>query len=294
MSGYFFVFFSAVLYGIEPTVLEMAVERGIPVETASLMMSVLMIAGFGAVGLASRARLRVTRGQLGRLLLLGMLSAGTSILLASSYAYIPVGCATVIHFLYPTLTCLVMLIFFGARLTVLRVLAMVFSLAGLVLVTGGVRQGSPVGVLLALCSSFTFAGYTVLTDRFSSLGALPTTVRMLYINVGCLIMSGTALLLNPQPASFGGESALLLLAATAMIAGAMTCFVRGIDRIGATSAAFFSLFEPLTSMVVSTVVYHYSLGPGTLLGCCLVLAAVLFVALSDREEQRRQPEHRPA
>ena len=294
MSGYFFVFFSAVLYGIEPTVLEMAVERGIPVETASLMMSVLMIAGFGAVGLASRARLRVTRGQLGRLLLLGMLSAGTSILLASSYAYIPVGCATVIHFLYPTLTCLVMLIFFGARLTVLRVLAMVFSLAGLVLVTGGVRQGSPVGVLLALCSSFTFAGYTVLTDRFSSLGALPTTVRMLYINVGSLIMSGTALLLNPQPASFSGESALLLLTATAMIAGAMTCFVRGIDRIGATSAAFFSLFEPLTSMVVSTVVYHYSLGPGTLLGCCLVLAAVLFVALSDREEQRRQPEHRPA
>lgn len=288
MNGYLLVFLSAVLYGVEPTILELAVDRGMVVTMVSAMVYTLVLTGFSLAGLVRRESFRVGRRQLFSLLLLGILSGGTNILLASAYAYMPVGCATVMHFLYPTLTCLTMVLCFGARLMPLRLAAMGCSLAGLMLVSGGVMQGSPVGILLALGSSFTYAAYVVLTDRFAGLTQIPMPVRMFYISAGALITCAMGFAAHPDPGRFTGEATALVVVRAVMIAGAMAFFARGIDRVGGTSASFFSLFEPLTSLVVSTLVLSYRLRWTTMLGCCLILLAVLFVSLSDGHTQGKK------
>lgn len=284
-KGYACTFISALLYGVEPTVVEYAFEHGMTVAAASLMMTAFMLAGFGFTGLLSGVSFCVKPKQLLSLLLLGVLNGGTTMLLEGAYAYIPVGCVTVIHFLYPTLTCMVMVLFFGIKLTVFRAAAMAASLIGLVLVTGGVSQGSPVGILLALGSSLTYLFYTVLTDRNRELALLPMPVRMFFINVGAMVTCVCVGAAQPGWGSFNPMTVLCVAVCACMIAGAMLFFAKGVDRVGATSAAFFSMFEPLVSMIFSTWVYRYHLTAKVILGCVLVLFAVFFIAVSDYRER---------
>ena len=49
--------------------------------------------------------------------------------------------------------------------------------------------------------------------------------------------------------------------------------------------SFFSMFEPLVSMIFSTWVYRYHLTAKVILGCVLVLFAVFFIAVSDYRER---------
>ena len=285
-NGYLLVILSAVMYGIEPTFIGLALDRGISPEMATLFTTAVSLPIFLCRGLIRKASFRVGLRQGLRLLLLGMLMALTNMLLASSYRLIPVGCATVIHFMYPTITCLVMTVFFHRRLVPLRAAAILCSITGMVLITGGGIAGDIHGGLLALFSSFTYVAYVVLTDRSRELAGLDIGVRMFYIGIGTMLTAGLTALRNPAFPVMQGSALVYLLLCGIMLTVAHASFAMGVDRIGATSASFFSLFEPVTSMLVSFLVYHYQLGWMALAGCGLTMLSVLCVSAADHKEAR--------
>ena len=74
----------------------------------------------------------LTPKQLGLMLLISVFYASTSIFLTASYTIgeIPSGIATTMHFLYPVFVTAIMILFFGEKLTLLKVLSVVLAFGG--------------------------------------------------------------------------------------------------------------------------------------------------------------------
>ena len=290
MNGYLMVLLSAVLYGIEPSVLEYALARGMGETQAMIVIAGFTILLYGGLAVLRHERLRITGTEMRNLWTLGLFMGGTNLLLALSYERIPVGCSTVIHFMYPSLVCLAMAVFFRVRMTLVHGAAIVLSVTGLVFITGGMEGLAISGVLLAALSSVTYVIYIILMDRLPIHG-IGDSVKMVYIALGILTVAVIGSLFGGSMQGLSDPVNLLcLLLSGIMFAVATAAFARGVEIVGATSASFFSLFEPMISMIVSTLIYHYQLTGKTILGCVLAILAVLCIAWADhRKERERNP-----
>ena len=77
----------------------------------------------------------------------------------------------------------------------------------------------------------------------------------------------------------------------AVLCGGMTCgasfsFATGVKRIGASTASFCSLLEPISSLVFSALLYRETLSPVAFLGCAFSICAILCVSLSDHQTHK--------
>lgn len=116
--------------------------------------------------LPKKSRLPTAGRERNELIIAGILGLGlTGILLSSSYQYIPVGMATVVHFLYPSLTCIVSAILMRERMSAFNVIAMVLSIAGLYIIGGKSIEGDLKGVAFAFFSAISFTLYLIMCGK---------------------------------------------------------------------------------------------------------------------------------
>lgn len=285
MLGIIFVLLSSFIYGIEPSIRTLALESGItPAETMILSSFTFFVISLLNCAI-KKHKIWIGWRQALRLLAAGSLGMGaTSLFLAMSYQYIPVGCATVIHFMYPSLVCIAMALFFRERLTWKKALAMVLSIVGVALISGGGFAGSMTGVALALVSSFTYTFYIVMIDRGQAEQIL-LDIRLFYITLGCFLFSFLYGLTTAGSGKWNLYNGGIVIFCGILAYAAAFFFAGSVKRIGASRVAFFSLFEPITSMVFSTLVYHYSFSMITVFGCILSLAAILMTCVDGRKER---------
>lgn len=251
------------------------------VSSGGIVFYSFLIVALGAalIILLTKKSLRVSMSQLVMLLVLGALGmGGTGFLLNLAYSFIPVGLATMLHFLYPSLVSIVMVVLFGQKMTYCKIGAIVISILGMFLIadlSGGIKL---LGVIIALCSSCTYSFYMIGNEK-GSINRLPLIVKLFYSSAGACIIFGIQ---SYTDLSIPHGSIVYLLLFGVCGLGSLLAFyllTAGIKLIGASTASFFNMLEPVTSLVVSTLVYHDVPGIKTLLGCGLVLMSVLLVAL---------------
>lgn len=282
--GLLFVILAAVLFGAAPTVQRLVLAGGVSPESLMASTNAVLVAGALSVCALRRCSLRVARRQLVQLVLMGLAMVSTGLLLIHAYLYLPVGFVTMIHFLYPTVVTLVMALFFGEKLTPLRGAAIAVSVGGLILLGGG-AGGSLTGVVLAALSSLTYASYVILNDRGGA-NSLPLPVRLAYAGAVSMAVCLAASLAGGGAWPAGGRAWGLTLLAGALLGGAYFFLVAGIGLLGASTAAFVNMLEPVTSLLLSAAVWHYAVSGRSLLGCALVLCSVLLIALGGRAGAR--------
>ena len=86
-------------------------------------------------------------------------SVSTTYLVYESYRYIGVGLATTLHFLYPMFTVLFGWVLFRQRPDRYKAAALVLATLGVALATGSSDSYAATGIVLALISAMTYAGY---------------------------------------------------------------------------------------------------------------------------------------
>lgn len=287
MLGVLFVVLSSIIYGIDPTIRQMVIDSGVsPIEEIFIGYAFSTIIAVFCC-LVRGKPLKLKPREAGQLPLVGCIGSGLcTILLVNAYQYIPVGCAVVIHFLYPTIVCIAMSIFFKQRLTYPHIAAIILSIAGLICVSSSVLGSSAVGILLAAASSFAYAYYIVAMDN-TSLRNLPVETRTLYVCAyGTLVSLIFLIFSKPSHAVTFRACGVLALCVTFSMAGTYL-FLAGLSRIGSTASAFLSLFEPVASVITSTIVFRYKLSCVMMCGCFLVLAAIAFASLGNRLAVKR-------
>ena len=276
LSGYLFAILSGVLFGINPSFRIIASNAGMSSPAiVFLSMAVGALAAF--VFCVIRHRLpRLSPLKSLKLMGIGAIGMGvTGILLTLSYRFIPSGCSTVIHFMYPTLVCVASAILFRQRFTWKKALAVVLSITGVFLISGAIMADSVTGILIALLSGITFGSYSIVLEHDPDCAGLSSAQKMPYFMGGAALVS---LLMCLITRNFGTFTATALLGSA--VSGfcelfATLLFVLGISRIGSVPVGFCSLFEPITCVVVGVLFRGEPMTAVIACGIVLALSAVL-------------------
>ena len=222
-------------------------------------------------------------------ILAGLANVLTRILLTASYAYLDVGVATTLHFLYPILTALLSFVIFKDKMPVYKwIIFAVACLSVSLFISGETGGGNIKGVILAICSSFGFASY-ILIDEKGHLAEYDPMVVLFYISgvsmIVCFFVGiGNGNLFDPIP---GKAWIILIVCAVLNNVIAFAFQLKGIKHLGAAMAAIFSLFEPIFSCIFGAVFLHEAMGARSVIGIILILGSLLVMILLDNKYNKK-------
>lgn len=279
------VILASLLYGVEPSIHAFALKSGLHATQTITVRVLVALALTMIVCCLKKSRLPTAGRERNELIIAGILGLGlTGILLSSSYQYIPVGMATVVHFLYPSLTCIVSAILMRERMSAFNVIAMVLSIAGLYIIGGKSIEGDLKGVAFAFFSAISFTLYLIVCGKKA--GDADQNGRMLFIWCGSLIACVICRLFSRS-----GGSWSFLTFGIMFICGVLNCtanylLAAGISHIGASIAAFFCLLEPISSVVFSALLYHNRFSISDICGGALSLSAIVIISMGQLRQER--------
>ena len=286
--GIVYILLAAVLFGSTPSVENFVLLSGADPE----FVAFAVVAASGLMALAAGVirgdSFRLTRKQLICMILTGVIGSGiTEICLIRAYTMVPAGVATMVHFFFPTIVCAVSVLFFHEKLTRYKLAAVLLAIGGLYGIADGQTGGSILGVLTAGITSFTFAFYYLMSER-SSIKDIPPMVMVFYLHFfGAAACAVPLVVKGGMPAGFGIRSLLLLSVSGLMCFVAYTLLNRGIPKVGAGTAAFINMLEPITSIMLSVIIYRSRLSVMTAVGCFLIVCAPFASAMEHSGRTHR-------
>ncbi len=284
LAGYLAGLIAGVSYGTNPLFAKPLLESGVPV-LVMLFFRYGMSAAILAVWMACRHEaFKVEKRELGLLGILGVLFACSSLFLFTSYEFIPSGLATTLVYLYPVFTALIMVVlrFYPSWQTWLSIIATFGGILLLSTPSAGAEIRLP-GIILAIMSALSYALYLVIVNRSRRIKKVSEHTLTLYA-----LMTGAAMFLLirlfqggsilegvDSPADWGN---LLGLAVVPTMISMLTLAVSS-RYIGPTKTSILGVFEPLTAILIGTVLFGEPLTPKMAAGVAICVGAVVFMIL---------------
>ena len=273
---------AATLLGILPTIQKQLMMNGMPLSGLMLYTNLTITVFCLVVGQVIRRTLRATLFPTAQLFLTGVFGMLlTAVLLNTSYMYLPVGTTIMLNFLYPTIVCLIMGTVFKAGFSKLQILAICTSVLGMMFLTGGGGELSATGVVLAIASAFTYGIYLVANEKGPA-NDLPIEVKLFYVSLPAtvafaVIAPATGTLCAP-PGGLTGW--FLAIGGSGMFTvGGYFLMMYGISRMGASTASFVSMLEPVVSVVFGTIWFQDPVTVGIVVGGILIISGILFITI---------------
>ena len=287
LIGYPAGIITGISYGLNPLFGMPLMRQGAEVESILFFRYGIAVLILGAVLLCDRQRFKITWRQAGILLVLGLLYTASSVTLFEAYKYIPSGLATTLVFLYPVLVALIM-VFLRVIPSWQVWLAIVATFVGVIIMTqsGDTHHINPLGVVLSIGSALVYALFIVIINRSRAISAIPSSLLTFYtLCVGAVVfltrigMSGTDMLAGITTKldwlNLVGLALLPTIVSTATLAVATR-------NIGATKASVLGVFEPITAILVGTLVFGEALTNNIILGITIAMVTVTFMIISTK------------
>ena len=279
---------SAIYFGFVPLLMKTVYAGGGNSFTAAFLRFAFSIPVLFVVLKIKGVDLRITREELKHFFIITAFGyAGTTLLVFTAYNYIPTGMTTTIHFLYPTFTVAGLMIFYREKIKASKIFCVILCLIGIIMFyNGGEGHASLIGILLALCSSMTYAFYTIFLGKSEALRDIEPMKRLFYMHIiGAMIMLAIGLIsgnlnFHMTPLSWG---VMALTANLTAFVGALLYQI-GVKYIGAESTAMLSTFEPITSVIVGILVYGEPMTVRIFIGCAAIIASTLIIARTESKE----------
>ena len=283
IRGLIYAVVSSATFGLVPLFAIPALKAGVSVNSVVFYRFAISALLVGLVLLARRESFRIAKRQLPVIAGFAFLYAATSILLTQSYLYIPSGLATTLHFLYPVLVTILMVVLFKERLSVPVAVATLLALGGIYLLSGSNgSEVNPTGMALALTTVLTYASYIVGLNR-SSIGRIDSLKLTFYIlSTGSLFFLVNLLVrgegLAPIPSWKSGIDLFMLALVPTLISN--LTLILAVKHIGSTTTAVLGCMEPLTAVVMGILFLGESCSPIQALGIGIILVAVTTVIMA--------------
>lgn len=290
-KGLIYAVVSSSTFGLVPLFAIPALKAGVSVNSVVFYRFAISALLVGVVLLAKRESLRIEKRQLPVIAGFAFLYAATSFLLTQSYLYIPSGLATTLHFLYPVLVTILMVVFFKERLSVPVAVATLLALGGIYLLSGSEGgEINPTGMALALTTVLTYASYIVGLNR-SSIGRIDSLKLTFYIlATGSLFFLANLLVrgegLAPVPSWTTGIDLFLLALVPTLISN--LTLILAVKHIGSTTTAVLGCMEPLTSVVMGILFLGESCSLIQAWGIGIILVAVTTVIVARNPEELKK------
>ena len=282
LIGYPAGIITGITYGLNPLFGMPLMNNGAAIESILFFRYAFAVVILGAFLWLTKQSFKITAKQAGVLLILGLLYTSSSICLFEAYNYIASGLATTLIFLYPVLVAIIMVF--------LRVVpswpvwfAIAATFGGVLVMTQGSSGEAidPIGVMLSLGSALVYALFIVIINRSKAIAKISNTLLTFYaLMVGAMVFLGMILLSDTTiTAGIEGGSAWLNLIGLALLPTIVSTATLAIAtrNIGATKASVLGVFEPITAILVGTLMFGEPLTTNIVVGICIAIVAVTFM-----------------
>lgn len=292
IKGILFTILSAIIFGFTPALANITYKLGNNSLSMTFFRNLLAIPILFFILKHKKISLRIEKKEVKHIFILSLIGVAlTTALLYSSYSYIGVGAATTLHFMYPIFVAVTCKLFFKESLGKSKVLALIISLLGVLLFMDMKNGSNILGALMALISGITYAFYIVYLEKQELVKINPyklsfyivsfTSVEMIIGNIlGRYIRFNLSLKVY----------VLMIIISLLTSVVAIILFQLGVSIIGATSAAIFSLFEPITSIISGLLLFNETLSIKKVLGCIVIFIAVSYLALESKLKDQNNNE----
>ncbi len=278
---------TGITYGLNPLFAVPLMNNGAAIESILFFRYSFAVVLLGAFLMLTKQSFKITAKQAGVLLTLGLLYTSSSILLFEAYNYIASGLATTLIFLYPVLVAIIMVF--------LRVvpswpvwLAIAATFGGVIIMTqgNGGESINPIGVALSMGSAFVYAMFIVIINRNNAIATVSNTLLTFYsLAVGAIVFWGkisfsdtaitTGITTSNDWLNLIGLALLPTIVSTATLAIATR-------NIGATKASVLGVFEPITAILIGTLMFGEPLTTNIIAGIGIAIVAVTFMIYATK------------
>lgn len=211
------------------------------------------------------------------IVLSGVLMAASWLFLYEGYQTIGVGLATVIFFTGPAIVMALSPLFFGEKLTVIKVLGIIAAILGMICVNAESFSGSGLSFGMTGCifAAFLYAFMVIFNKKADKVVGLENSVWQL-----CSGMVIVAIFLSFKGNLFfsipsGSIFPILLLGIVNSGIG-LYFYFSSFDELPAQSVAVCGYLEPFSALVFSALLLHEQLSALQILGAALILGGALF------------------
>lgn len=273
---------TGITYGLNPLFGVPLMKEGAAIESILFFRYAIAVLFLGGFLLLSRQSFKISWKQAGVLLILGLLYTSSSVFLFEAYNYITSGLATTIIFLYPVLVAIIM-VFLRVVSSWPVWLSIILTFVGVVIMTqsDSTQTINPIGVILSLGSALVYALFIVIINRSKIISNISNSLLTFYaLTVGAIIFFGKITLSGIHiTTGLTGNMAWLNLVGLAILPTVVSTATLAIAtrNIGATKASVLGVFEPVTAILIGTVVFGEALTTNIIVGILLSIAAITFM-----------------
>ena len=137
VNGFLYGLLSSASFGLIPLFTIPAMQAGMQFESILFYRFLFACMALGGILLINGQSFRISRRDIPSLLLLAILYLMSAVFLFWGYKFMASGVATTIHFMYPVLTTLVMMLFFKEKKSGWRIAAIASAVIGVYFLSGG-------------------------------------------------------------------------------------------------------------------------------------------------------------
>ena len=194
--------------------------------------------------------------------------------------------AAILLYTAPAIVMLLSAVLFREKITWIKAAAVVLAFAGCCLVSGlgsGTRI-SAAGLLFGLGSGLGYALYTIFSRFALQKGYSSTTINF----YSCLFAAAGAALIWHPAGLIGSMTTSVSAFGWCLATGVLSCFVPyllytfSLTGLENGRASVLASVEPVVASMVGVIVYHERLTVPSIIGVCLVLAAILLLNVKGR------------
>lgn len=262
------------------TSLQMTFSRG--------FVSLICMAAFAIISKRSAFRVKPTE-------LLLFLGIGVSLFFTASCYFTSlqmtsVSTAVVLMYTAPIYVSVFSALFFGEKMTPIKILSVALMIVGCCLVSGiiGGMRFNLIGILIGVISGIAYAAYNIFTKAAMRRSCDPISTNV----YSFLFMSAIAFCFSSPMNYFSSIAGSPGVALPLLISLGVVTFVLpylfytlSLKALPAGTASALSIVEPMSATVFSVILFDEPLGIASASGILLILAAVFMLGRSDGGEK---------
>lgn len=282
LNGFLYGLPSSASFGLIPMFTIPAMQQGMQFESILLYRFAFATLALGVILLIDGQSFRINRRDIPSLLLLAFFYLISAVFLFWGYKFMASGIATTLHFMYPVLTTLIMMLFFREKKSIWRFMAIALAVAGVFFLSQGDDSGSItfIGIFIVLLSALGYALYLVTVSQLKvgqMKGLRLTFYVFLFGTLLLFIGIGTTGHIQPIPNLHTAGNLVMLAIIPTVISN--LALVRAVKCIGSTLTSVLGAMEPVTAVCVGIFMFGEPFTNSVGLGIILIITAVTVIIL---------------
>ena len=263
LNGFLYGLLSSASFGLIPLFTIPAMREGMNFESILFYRFLFACLALGCILLLDKQSFHIKRKEIPSLMLLAFLYLMSAVFLFWGYKFMASGVATTIHFMYPVLTTLIMMIFFRERKSTWRFFAI-----------------TALGLFIVLLSALGYALYLVTVSQLK-IGQMKGLRLTFYVFLfGTLLLLagiGTTTGIQTIPDWHTGGNLVLLALIPTVVSN--LALVRAVKSIGSTLTSVLGAMEPVTAVCVGIFIFGEPFTQSIGIGILLIISAVIVIIL---------------